>query len=482
MSAHLLLVDDEPIQLGLLEAMARRSGYQVRGVASGAEALSILTAPGHGVDLVILDLVMPDLDGFAVLERLQAAGVDVPVIVQTSANAADTALSATRLGATDFIVKPVRPERFQISAQNALRAASLAAEIRRMTRRGPVTLVLDDLPARSEAMAAAVRLGRRAAASTIPVLLEGERGTGKRLFARAIAASGHRASRPFVAVDCAALSSETACDVLFGLDANGRARGKVGEAHGGTLFLGNVGDLDAEAQEKLLRLIEDGRLESADGRKSPRLDVRLIAASSENLIDLVKIGRFREDLYFRLGVFPIGLPSLRARIGDIGPLARSFLARFAAEESRPVRAISATAMALLTGHAWPGNVRQLEKAVLRAATLADRHELTTADFPDLATPETAINGPVAMAAEAPQQVQSAPGRLRLTGADGHVRSLEEIERDVIANALSRYNGQMTEVARRLQIGRSTLYRKLKDLDLEDGFCGLGDTQNPEAAA
>ena len=492
MSGTILIVDDDPVQRRLLEAMARRFGYEPIVMDNGSDAVDLLTQPGRGgVDVLVLDLIMPDLDGFAVMERLRKANVDIPVLVQTGNGSIDTVISAMRAGAADFMVKPVGPERFQVSIRNALKTDALASEVRRIHRRVAGTLSFDDMHSNSEAMKAALNLGRRAAASGIAVLLEGETGTGKEIFARAIAASSERAGKPFVAVNCGAIPENLVESVLFGHErgaftgATEKHAGKFLEADGGTLFLDEVGELPPEAQVKLLRAIQEGEIDPVGGKRPIQVDIRVISATNTNLIDLVKRGLFREDLYYRLGVFPIGLPPLRTRRTDIRGLARSFLARFAAEEGRAIRSISPAAFALLEEHSWPGNVRQLENAIFRAVVLAEGDELTVAEFPQIAAAQGA---PAVEPPRPPAPVpQAAPAAdtfhtLSLTGAHGHICPLEDIERKTISHALKHYEGQMTEVARRLGIGRSTLYRKLKDLDLEDEVCGSPDTTSPEEAA
>ncbi len=496
MSGTLLIVDDDAVQRRLLEAMARRFGYEPIVMDGGEQAVELLSQPDRGgVDLVLLDLVMPDLDGFAVLERLKKTGIDVPVVVQTANGSIDTVISAMRAGAADFVVKPVGPERFQVSVRNALRTQELEGEVRRIGKRQSNRLTFDDIQTRSETMQAALHLGRRATGSNIPVLLEGETGTGKDVFARAIHASSERAGKPFVAVNCGAIPANLVESVLFGHErgaftgATEKHAGKFVEAHGGTLFLDEVGDLPAEAQVKLLRVLQDGEVDPVGGKKPVRVDIRVVSATNQSLLDKVKQGSFREDLYYRLGVFPIGIPPLRQRASDIRMLARHFLARFAAEEGRPVRSIAPAALALLEDYSWPGNVRQLENAIFRAVVLAENSELTTAEFPQIASA-------LGVSSELPMQAAPEPEKpaqpivpahnivrgLALTKPDGHVRPLEEIERDVISHALNHYEGQMTEIARRLGIGRSTLYRKLNDLNLTDTPCGAPDTTPPEAAA
>ena len=495
MAGTLLIVDDDPVQQRLLEAMARRFGYEARVLDNGAEAIELLTRPGRGgVDALVLDLVMPELDGFVVMERLRKAGVDLPIVVQTANGSLDTVISAMRTGAADFMVKPVSPERFQVSIRNALKSAALAGEVRRVHRRQAGTLSFDDMIAQSEAMKAAVALGRRAAASHIPVLLEGETGVGKEVFARAIHASGERAGKPFVAINCGAIPANLVESVLFGHERGAftgaleRHAGKFLEANGGTLFLDEVGELPPEAQVKLLRVLQENEVDPVGGKKPVPVDIRVVSATNANLIDLVKKGRFREDLYYRLGVFPVGLPPLRSRRADIRPLARAFLARFSAEEGRAIRGIAPAALSLLEDYHWPGNVRQLENAIFRAVVLCEGDELTLAEIPQIAAakglaplpevPRTPETPPLL-----PPPQRSVPFHaLPLTGPDGHVRALEDIERETILHALRHYEGQMTEVARRLGIGRSTLYRKLKDLDLADRLCDPADTKPPEEAA
>jgi DNA-binding NtrC family response regulator len=315
-------------------------------------------------------------------------------------------------------------------------------------------------------MAEALALGRRAAASAIPVLLEGETGVGKELFARAIAASGERASRPFVAVNCGAIPANLVESTLFGHEkgaftgATERYAGKFVEADGGTLLLDEVGDLPAEAQVKLLRVLQEHEIDPVGGRRTTKVDVRIIAASNTALADLVQAGRLRADLYYRISAFPIAIPPLRARRDDIPALSRRILARCAAEEGRPVRSISAAAMDLLAQHDWPGNVRQLENVIFRAVVLAEHSEITAADLPHI--------GGEPAEAQSPESPALPADALALVNASGHVRPLAEIERAVLDHAVRRYRGRMSEVARRLEIGRSTLYRRLKALAVAPG--------------
>ena len=485
MSSTILIVDDDPVQRRLLEAMVRRFGHEALVLEGGEEALALLRSPdGARVDVAILDLMMPKLDGMGVLAKLKELGIETPVIVQTAHGSIETVVQAMRAGAIDFVVKPVGAERLQVSIKNALRVDSLEGEIRRMRHRASGTLSFRDLATKSPDMTRVIRLAERAAKSHIPVLIEGESGVGKEVLARAIQGSGDRRGKPFVTVNCGAIPENLVESILFGHEkgaftgATERHVGKFVEASGGTLFLDEVGELPLDAQVKLLRAIQEGEVDPVGGRKSVRIDIRLISATNKSLLDLVKQGRFREDLYYRLNVFPMTLPPLRARREDIPDLARGFLARFTAEEGKRVRGLSAESMALITRYDWPGNVRQLENALFRAVVLADGDDLTIAEFPQIAAQvggfdvripslPVATEGPPAPVREIVRVEVRDPHSMTLVGEGGDLRRLEELEGEIIRFALQHYRGHMSEVSRRLGIGRSTLYRKLKELGLEE---------------
>jgi DNA-binding NtrC family response regulator len=487
MSETVLVVDDEPVQRRLLEAMVRRFGYQAM-VADGGDAAMALLGGAQRIDCVVLDLVMPDLDGLGVLARMREAGLDIPVIVQTAHGGIDNVVSVMRAGAADFVVKPASPERLQVSLRNALATKALAGELRRIKRSRDGTLSIADVITRSEAMRPVLKAAEKAAGSAIPVLIEGESGVGKELIARAIHGSGARRAKPFVAVNCGAMPENLVESILFGHEkgaftgATDKHTGKFIEADGGTLFLDEVGELPPAAQVKLLRALQEGEVEPVGGRRSVKVDVRIISATNRDLIADVKTGRFREDLFYRLHVFPISVPPLRQRTEDIPELARHFLARFSAEEGKRVRGIDSEALALLAAHRWPGNVRQLENVIFRAVVLTDGERVSVHEFPqvsvqlgaDATAAQPMIDSSPAIAAAWPDAreaahnpASSAVNMLSLTDAQGDVRPLEEIERETIRFAIAHYREQMSEVARRLKIGRSTLYRKLEGLGLDD---------------
>src|SRR4051812_41028892 len=378
MAQTILIVDDDPVQRRLLEAMTSRFGYEALTADGGDAALALLCGPqASRIHCVILDLVMPDLDGLGMLAKMRERGLRIPVIVQTAHGGIDNVVSAMRAGAADFVVKPVGPERLQVSLRNALATRALEGELQRMRHARSGTLTFRDLVSRSPQMQSVMRTAEKAAASAIPVLIEGESGVGKELIARAIHGSSERRAKPFVAVNCGAIPENLVESILFGHEkgaftgATERHVGKFAEADGGVLFLDEVGELPPAAQVKLLRAIQENEIEPVGGRKPIKIDVRLISATNRNLMADAKSGRFREDLFYRLHVFPITVPPLRERTEDIPDLVRHFLARFGAEEGKRIQFVSAEAIALLRSHFWPGNVRQLENTVFRAVVLAE---------------------------------------------------------------------------------------------------------------
>jgi DNA-binding NtrC family response regulator len=498
MAERILIVDDDPVQRRLIESMVARFGYEAVAAEGGQAAVRMLLAgDGPRVDCVILDLVMPDLDGLGVLARMRAAGCSVPVIVATAHGGIDNVVSAMRAGAIDFVVKPASAERLQVSLRNALATGALESELKLIKRSRAGTLGFGDIITANARMDGVLRTAEKAAGSDIPVLIEGEAGVGKALIARAIHGSGDRRAKPFVAVNCGAIPEKLVESILFGHEkgtftgATARHTGKFVEASGGTLFLDEVGELPPSAQVKLLRAVQDGEVEPVGARKPVKVDVRIISATDRNLSADVRAGRFREDLFYRLHVFPIAVPPLRERPEDVPGLVRHFLARFAAEEGKRIRSVAAEAMARLQGFPWPGNVRQLENAMFRAVVLAEGHEIGSQEFPQIvaqaarmspiaggaghepAEPLVLDEAPLALEAAHESPLMAAPPAMPAAGGlalldDRHeVRPLEDIEADAIRFAISHYRGQMSEVARKLRIGRSTLYRKLETLGLTD---------------
>jgi DNA-binding NtrC family response regulator len=503
MAACILIADDDAVARRLVENMVQKCGYQALVVDSGDAAIAALTAPDAQIDAVVLDLVMPGLDGMGVLAKIRDAGLNIPVIVQTAHGGIDNVVSAMRAGAMDFVVKPVGLERLQVSLRNALNASALKGELQRIRHSREGRLTFADIVTRSETMASVLRTAQKAASSTIPVLIEGESGVGKELFARAIHGSGERKAKPFVAVNCGAIPDNLVESILFGHEkgaftgATERHMGKFVEASGGTLFLDEISELPLTAQVKLLRALQEGSVEAVGGRKPMKVDVRIVSATNRKLLDRVKAGQFREDLFYRLHVLPLTIPPLRMRREDIPHLLRHFLARFCAEENRPITGISGEAMAQLSQLEWPGNIRQLENAIYRAVVMSDTDQLGIEDFPQAAAQspvapdardmpvEPLIIGPgshsTVPAMVSGNEIPIAPlpsaGTLAMLTTSGEVRPLEEMETEIIRFAISHYRGQMSEVARRLKIGRSTLYRKLDEAAANDPSAGGADDAN-----
>lgn len=497
MAATILIADDDAVQRRLVENMVQRCGYEAVTVDNGDAALDLLLdSDAKTIDALVLDLVMPGLDGMGVLAKIREAGLDVPVIVQTAHGGIDNVVSAMRAGAHDFVVKPVGIERLQVSLRNALTSSALKGELQRIKHSREGKLTFSDIVTRSEAMTSVIAMGKRAASSAIPVLIEGESGVGKELIARAIHGSSDRNTKPFVAVNCGAIPENLVESILFGHEkgaftgATERHAGKFVEASGGTLFLDEISELPLSAQVKLLRALQQGEVEPVGGRKPVKVDVRIVSATNRNLLNHVKAGHFREDLFYRLHVLPLTIPPLRSRREDVPHLVRHFVARFCAEENRRITGISGDAMGLLGRLPWPGNVRQLENAVYRAVVMSDSDQLGIDDFPQTGTMQVdspssimepiTIDSPISHLAEmvtgaeipivpapAASQLPSAYGSLAMVGEDGEVRPLEEMEAETIRFAISHYRGQMSEVARRLKIGRSTLYRKLDEVAASD---------------
>src|ERR1700724_1835660 len=380
MAASILIADDDAVARRLLENMVQKCGYETVVVDSGDAAIAMVTgADAPAIDAVVLDLVMPGLDGMGVLAKIRDAGLSIPVIVQTAHGGIDNVISAMRAGAQDFVVKPVGMERLQVSLRNALNTSALKGELQRIRHSREGRLTFSDIITRSEAMGSVLRTAQKATSSQIPVLIEGESGVGKELFARAIHGSGERKAKAFVAVNCGAIPDNLVESILFGhekgafLGATERHMGKFVEASGGTLFLDEVSELPLAAQVKLLRALQEGAVEAVGARKPVKIDVRLISATNRDLIADVKSGRFREDLFYRLHVFPIAVPPLRERTEDIPELARHFLARFAAEEGKRRCRLNADALSLLRGYQGPGNGRRLKIFLFCLVSLAALH-------------------------------------------------------------------------------------------------------------
>ncbi|WP_138379589.1 sigma-54-dependent transcriptional regulator [Luteithermobacter gelatinilyticus] len=480
MTKTVLIVDDEDTQRQMLKIALQKAGYQALLAKSGREALAMVGAEAVGMpDLILLDLVLGDIDGMEVLEKIcgQDPGRRPPVIVLTAHSSVDKAVKAMKAGAVDFIAKPAGVDRLRVSIENALKLHQLSGELSRLSRRWDGSLGFEDLLGDSPVMRRALELARKGAQTNVPVLLEGESGVGKEVFARAIQGSSDRAGKAFVVVNCGAIPANLVESILFGHEkgaftgATEKHDGKFVEADGGTIFLDEIGELPLDLQAKLLRVLQEGEVDPVGAREPVKIDVRVISATNRNLKELVEAGRFREDLYYRLNVFPILLPPLRDRTGDIETLAVHFVEKISLSEGRVCKPLSPEALKLLTGYYWPGNVRQLENAIFRAVILSEGNEIGIEDFPQLLSARQQdrsaaeslsgnVNGFCLDEGEAVESFSS----IRILDDQGEIRPISEVENDIIRFALRKYGYKMSEVARRLGIGRSTLYRKVGELD------------------
>ncbi|HYJ32705.1 MAG TPA: sigma-54 dependent transcriptional regulator [Candidatus Binatia bacterium] len=440
----ILIVDDEANIRSSLEGALGREGYQVEGAATVAEARAKLR---DSFDFILLDVWLPDGNGLDLLRESLAADPDAVVIMMSGHATIDAAVQATRLGAFDFLEKPLSLERLLVLLRNAGAAAALKSENRRLTR-GWATPITGRSPAIRRLLGEIERAGAGAAR----VLIQGENGTGKELVARALHAAGPREGRPFVAVNCAAIPEELIESELFGHErgaftgATQARKGRFEEAHGGALFLDEVGDLSARAQTKLLRVLQEGELTRVGGNRAIRVDVRVIAATNQDLAALVRAGRFREDLYFRLAVIPITVPPLRERAEDIPLLVERFVVETAAEAGVRPRAFAPAALETLARYRFPGNVRELRNIVERLLIMAPGERVGVEAVRSILPPEPAEHG-----------ASDSPGVGRLADR------VRDFERSAIEAALAAEGGSMTRAAARLGLERSHLYKKMKKL-------------------
>lgn len=475
----LLLIDDEPAQRRLVTAIGARAGWWVRGAPNVDAAGAMLLDPAEPkFDVVLLDHWLPGPEGDALIGRIRALRPDLPLLVMTAQNHVSVAVEAMRAGASDFLVKPLAPDRLLGALDAATDRRRSSGELRPLSEKIVKQLGFEEIVGSAPEFRSALAIAAKAARARVSVLIEGESGSGKEIIAQAIHAASPRGKRPLHTVNCGAIPGNLVESVLFGHEkgaftgAFDRHIGRFEDADGSTLFLDEVGELPLDTQVKLLRALETGEIQRVGSRITQTVDVRIIAATNRRLTEEVAAGRFREDLYYRLNVVHVGIPPLRDRVSDLPALARHLLSRIAEQPGMRYLSITDDALAVLMSYGWPGNVRQLQNALFRAAVLCDSDALTASDFPQIASESRhgkraddyhaqRLNGASASAALAHG------AGVTLYETDGHLRSLEEIEADVIRLAIGHYRGRMTEVARRLGIGRSTLYRKLGELGIGD---------------
>jgi DNA-binding NtrC family response regulator len=440
------VVDDDADMREWVKEELEHEGFVVETAAGGRPGVERVKA--GGIDLVVSDVKMPDLDGLDLLREVREVQPSPFVIIVTGFGSIDTAIRAVKLGANDYITKPFKIDQLVLSIDKALAERSLRSEVSRLREEVSRRDRMDNIIGRSAPMQEVFDLMRRLSASHANLLITGESGTGKELVARAIAARSPRKGRPFVAVNCAAIPENLLESELFGYargahsTANADRHGLFVEANGGTLFLDEIAELPLSLQPKLLRVLQDGEVRPLGTTRSERVDVRVIAATNRDLERALREGRFREDLYYRLNVIQLHLPPLRGRQEDVLALADHFLARAVARSSKPLTGWRESAKKLLLAYHWPGNVRELENVVERAVALA----------------ESELIGPD----DLPRALQERKSGDLLATAVARALTLDQLEREYIERVLELEGGNKTRAAQRLGLDRKTLYRKLEE--------------------
>jgi len=442
--AQLLIVDDEANTLASLSRAFRLAGHEAAVCDNAAKALEL--ALGQAFDLILSDVVMPGKNGLVLLEELKAAGVRSPVVMMSGQAHIEMAVKATRLGALDFLEKPISTEKLLLTVENALKLGRLESENSELRRRlGKHTPVWS-----GEAMQRVMAQVERVAASEARVCILGETGTGKELIARTVHEKSARAGGPFVTLNCAAVPADLIESELFGHEkgsftgAGARHLGKFEQAHRGTIFLDEIGDMPLPMQAKLLRVLEESEVERVGGDKPVKVDVRVVVATHRDLEQLAREGKFRQDLYHRVYVFPVKLPALRERREDIPALIEHFAGQVCAQNGWKAMEFSTEAVLALQGLAWPGNVRELRNVVERLILLAP------AAVVDLATVEMALPG----------------GRSEVGASGSLAERVHEFEKEQVLGELKRHGFHMTNAAKTLGLERSHLYKKAELLGID----------------
>ncbi|MGC1617253.1 MAG: sigma-54 dependent transcriptional regulator [Candidatus Acidiferrum sp.] len=452
--AHLLLVDDDPNTLASLSRAFRLAGHEATVCDNAPRALELLRT--ESFDLILSDVVMPGKSGIELLEDLKQAGVKTPIVLISGQANVETAVKATKLGALDFLEKPLSTEKLLVTVENALRLSRLEDENRELRHR----LGKHELVGSGPAMKKLLAQIDRVAASETRVCILGETGTGKELVARAIHEKSPRRENAFITLNCAAVPAELIESELFGHEkgaftgAAAKHVGKFEQAEGGTLFLDEIGDMPVSMQAKLLRVLEEGEVERVGGDKPIRVNVRVLVATHRNLEDFVKQNAFRRDLFHRIYVFPLVLPTLRERPEDFSELAAHFARQVAAQNGWKEKVFAPDVIAELGRYAWPGNVRELRNVVERLVLLSSEDSVTAADVRLVLPPE---DSSASSAAAAPA---GAIGTGTLT------ERTEAFEKEVLLAEIKRHNFHMTNVARALGLERSHLYKKCQQLGID----------------
>jgi two-component system nitrogen regulation response regulator GlnG len=478
----LLVVDDEPAIQHAFQRAFGGGGITLRSAATAAEALALIGRDRP--DVVVLDIHLPDASGLDTFHRVRAIDARIPVVLITGHGTTDLAIEAIKEGAFEYLLKPLELAELRGLIDRAVRSSRLMRVPAAMPEVEPTPPAGDLMIGRCAAMQEVYKAIGRIARQDVTVLIAGESGTGKELVARAIYQHGHRADKPFLAVNCAAIPENLLESELFGHEkgaftgADRRRIGKFEQASGGTLFLDEIGDMSPLTQAKILRLIQEQRFERVGGDDTVQTDVRLIAATNADLEKMVEDGRFRRDLYFRLNVFTIHLPPLRDRGGDLDLLIEHYLKQFGQEFGKPVREVPPEAMAALRAYPWPGNVRELQSA-LKQALLRMRGSVLAADYLPAAVTGRASNG-AAEPEAAFDWEEFVAGRIAAGTENLYAESLERMEREVLVRVLRHTGGNQLQAARILGITRGSLRTKIRALGISIARSVWSDDDQPDS--
>ncbi|MFT6077517.1 MAG: DNA-binding NtrC family response regulator [Myxococcota bacterium] len=460
---NVLIIDDELVQIKLMSKFVTDIGHNPIAMTNGDEVVDYFINKKaldgirpSDISVMLLDLSMPETDGITILRKIAHHKGDVQVIILTASDEVSSAVIAANLGAIDYIVKGEKDlfARVTTSINSAIAKKALKQQVVNLERNNNQQVSFSDLIGNSKDFISTVNLAKKASNSNIPILIDGESGTGKELLARAIHGSGSKSGKPFIVVDCEAIKQSDADLILFG---SNEIAGKIREANGGTLFLNNIHALNSGIQGKILKLSQEGISEQVDTKAITKVSIRIISSTNQDLESYVRHDKFREDLYYCLGVFLISMPSLKERGSeDTKILARNFCRDFSISENKVIKGIDEDTLYMICSFDWEDNIRQLRNYIFRAVILCNDEYLKSEHFPQI------INyNSVGRSRKKSKEFTAKDGMLDLFFPDGKCKNLEEIESEIFTKLLHCFDGNLSEVSKQLKVGRSTIYRKLK---------------------
>ena len=474
---RVLIVDDEPTQCKVIARLIEKMDLNYMIIDRGMEVIDFFVNKKiindlscHDFDIMLLDISMPDIDGLSVLRQISQSIGDVQVIMLTASEDVSYAVTAINLGAVDYVTKndPEISTRINTSVLNAIEKGNLKYQVSNLSRRNKNQVSFSDIIAESEAMINCIKLAKKVVNSTIPVLIEGPSGSGKKLLASAIHGSGSRSGKPFIIVECNLLRHSTAEEEIFGCekivgDKLIKTIGKIREASNGTIFFSKIDSLKLDLQIKILRFLQEGDFQSAGSKQFTQVNVRTIFSTRKNMSSLSDYRKFREDLRFRISAFQINVPSLKERgNSEIKLLIENFYRNFSINENKKIREISDVAMEALINHEWEDNVRQLKNQIFRAILICDEETLELKHFPQIVNKKE--SNATRSKSKIKKRININSELIDIFDDDGRCKSMEEIEEEIIKRMVDIYKGNLSEISKQLRIGRSTIYRKLKIIE------------------